>query len=132
MRARFWVWFCVAVIFVSEGSGKQCYKCHQTTKECNNGVLDKFYRTNCSAEERCAVLKYETTVTNGVKVQATIRDCETYAKEKMHIIMSNETEQRSKILNLQWCDESMCNTTYKLRGRILTILSIIIILVLIR
>ncbi|XP_030748063.1 uncharacterized protein LOC115876429 [Sitophilus oryzae] len=95
------------VSYIPEGEAILCYHCHQTTKECNNGVLSSIKQKNCT-EDKCAIIKYETLMP-GRNVLATMRDCvlrdAEELSEKLHSI------QKPKIIFNVTCSEPLCNNT---------------------
>ncbi|CAG9865297.1 unnamed protein product [Phyllotreta striolata] len=88
-----------------------CYYCHQTSRECNNGLVWNLHRVNCSTE-KCFVYQYQTEMP-GVTVLATFRGCQVH--ENSEIMESVITEKH--YVNKKYfttCNRTLCNKTGKI------------------
>ncbi|KAF7279335.1 uncharacterized protein LOC143206606 [Rhynchophorus ferrugineus] len=91
------------------GEGILCYHCHQTSKECNYGLVDYIHQKNCT-ENKCATMKYETPMP-GRNVLATIRDCATHSAEELLEKSSMHSPKKAKIIFHDVCSKPLCNTS---------------------
>ncbi|XP_060521942.1 uncharacterized protein LOC132699316 [Cylas formicarius] len=85
-----------------------CYRCHQTSKTCNEGDVRSLQKTNCP-EKACAVLKYETWMP-GKRVLATIRGCASEAKKELQSRISKPSNDTF----VHECNTDLCNSSTKI------------------
>ncbi|CAH1100049.1 unnamed protein product [Psylliodes chrysocephalus] len=99
------LWIIFMVFDTGElGESFYCFHCHQTSKECKNGV--NLHMVNCSTN-KCFILKYETEMP-GVKVLATFRGC--YVQPEFEIMTSVITEKHAVTeKHFHLCNYTLCN-----------------------
>uniref|UniRef100_A0A6P7FTG8 Uncharacterized protein LOC114330996 n=1 Tax=Diabrotica virgifera virgifera TaxID=50390 RepID=A0A6P7FTG8_DIAVI len=104
-----------------------CFYCHQTSKDCNNGVKLNLHAINCTTN-KCFVLQYETEMP-GVTVLATIRGC--YQRPDHEMMGTVVTERHSVIKkHFHLCNHTLCNEgteNFRIRQSIRTLLLVQIV-----
>merc|ERR1719285_1545395 len=99
--------------FFATGDTILCYLCHQTSKECNNGLVNYIHQKNCT-EGECVTMKYETPMP-GSNVLATIRDCATHSAPELLEKSSRYSKKRARIIYYKTCSEPLCNGGSRIR-----------------
>ncbi|KAJ8959175.1 hypothetical protein NQ318_022436 [Aromia moschata] len=85
----------------------ECYNCHQTTKDCVDGIRRRLHTNNrvpCMANE-CFVLKYETN-RPGVTVKAVQRGCH----DIPHADLLKTISDTIRETDFSLCNTTLCNT----------------------
>ncbi|XP_066137753.1 uncharacterized protein [Euwallacea fornicatus] len=110
---KIWAVFWLTAFLAQHGCAFLCYHCHQTTKKCINGDLDVKNQKNCSKEERCVMMKYETSMPGSVKVSATIRDCAKYTEDELKQQVFKDMKYPARVIIFEKCDKPLCNSSSK-------------------